>query len=84
MFKYRRNTASAATSVDPAGLPKLNGSLGAAPLGNRGKLLEARLVIDPTKVTKEGFLRKKDNHLYSRFKKKHFYLEDYLLKFGTL
>jgi len=35
-------------------------------------------------VTREGYLRKKGNHVYSyRFKKKYFYLEDHYLKFGS-
>lgn len=43
------------------------------------------LSIDSTKVTKEGLLKKKGNHLYSyRFKKKYFYLEEHLLKFGSV
>jgi len=43
------------------------------------------LSIDPAKVTKEGLLKKKGNHLYSyRFKKKYFYLEEHLLKFGSV
>ena len=42
------------------------------------------LAIDRSKVTKEGLLKKKGNHLYSyRFKKKYFYLEEHLLKFGS-
>lgn len=44
-----------------------------------------QLSIDPSKVSKEGMLRKKGNHLYSyRFKKKYYYLEEYTLKFGSL
>jgi PH domain len=53
-----------------------------SPPGRHNKGVE--LTVDPSKVTREGYLRKKGNHLYSyRFKKKYFYLEEYLLKFGT-
>ena len=48
-------------------------------------MIDQPLTIDPEKVTKQGILRKKGNHLYSyRFKKKYYYLEENCLKFGSV